>query len=153
VSRRHARIVRVDGQFFVEDVGSRNGTGVDGRRVTAAPTPLREGSILFVGEYVLVFRFVREDALAALEQERTRPLTCVATRSARMAELSQRMRLLAGSTDALLVGETGVGKEVCARALHDCSGRQGPFIAVNCAALPRELTESELFGYVKGAHS
>ena len=52
----------------------------------------------------------------------------------------------------LLLGETGVGKERFARALHDTSGRRdGPFVAVNCAALPHELIESELFGVEKGA--
>src|SRR5260221_10459315 len=52
----------------------------------------------------------------------------------------------------LLQGETGVGKEVFARAIHD-SGRQrqGPFVALNCGGLPRELLASEIFGYVDGA--
>jgi two-component system NtrC family response regulator len=51
------------------------------------------------------------------------------------------------------VGETGVGKEVYARAVHQASGRRGRFMAINCAAIPRELVESELFGYRAGAHS
>ena len=153
VSRDHARITRVGQQFFVEDVGSRNGTAVDGRIVTSVPSLLRDGSILFVGEYVLVFRLVAEEDSSALEAERAGPLLAFCTRSPRLAHLSQRMRLLATSADALLIGETGVGKEVYARAMHSCSGRQGRFIAVNCAALPRDLAESELFGYVKGAHS
>ncbi len=53
----------------------------------------------------------------------------------------------------LLEGESGTGKEVLARALHETGGRTGAFVAVNCAAIPRDLFESELFGHVRGAYS
>ena len=52
---------------------------------------------------------------------------------------------------ALILGETGTGKDVVAQAIHKCSKKKGPFVTVNCAAIPSELLESELFGHEKGS--
>src|SRR5204862_2361205 len=83
-----------------------------------------------------------------------RPLAPVPTLSPALALVTAKLRLLARSTaEILLVGETGVGKEVYAHAIHAASARAGKMVAINCAAIPRELAESELFGYEKGAHS
>lgn len=70
-----------------------------------------------------------------------------------MVDLRYRLRAIGASdADALIIGETGAGKEVVARSLHDISARaKGPFIAINCAALPETLIESELFGHEAGA--
>lgn len=75
------------------------------------------------------------------------------SRSPQMAELLAQTRLVAASDASVLIrGESGTGKEVLARALHQCSARStGPFVAVNCGAIPENLLESELFGHEKGA--
>ena len=70
-----------------------------------------------------------------------------------MAELRQRIVHLADvDADVLIVGETGTGKEIVARALHDCGKRRDrPFVAINCAAIPESIFESEVFGHERGA--
>jgi transcriptional regulator with PAS, ATPase and Fis domain len=156
VSRRHA-VLEADatrGWAQITDLGSRNGTIVDGRAVSGESSVLSNGSLVFVGTQAAVFRFVSEADLVAIAQDLAEPFTPVATTSPELARKCQALRHLArGNDDLLLVGETGVGKEQFARAIHRTSERWGKFVAINCPALPGSLIESELFGYVKGAHS
>jgi two-component system response regulator GlrR len=79
----------------------------------------------------------------------------IVTRSQRMEELLRQARLVAASDASVLIfGDSGSGKELLARAIHLASARAGgPFMAVNCAAIPEHLLESELFGHAKGAFS
>ncbi|HET6150321.1 MAG TPA: sigma 54-interacting transcriptional regulator [Polyangia bacterium] len=160
VSSLHARIIQTSGgspdrpdTFEIRDLGSTNGTSVDGRPLTA-PTPLRSGSLIFVGGQVLVFRLATPAELDAIAEDAAHPFAPVPTLSPVLAAVCSRLRRLAPSAgEIFLLGETGVGKEVFARAIHERSGRTGQLVAINCAAIPRELVESELFGYEKGAHS
>jgi len=156
VSSLHARIQRAgEGSdlFVIQDLGSTNGTYVDGRRVHG-PTPLTSGAVLFLGSHVLVFRLVTAVETEAIAEDAAQPLTPIPTLSPTLAVTTAKLRRLARSdAEILLVGETGVGKEVFATAVHELSGRTGKLVAINCAAIPRELVESELFGYEKGAHS
>src|SRR6185503_10668287 len=156
VSSLHARIQRGTSSsdlFVLQDLGSTNGTHVDGRRISG-PIPLRDGAVIFLGSQVLVFRMYGASELEAVEEDAESPMAPVPTLSPAMAQTLARLRRLAPTnSEILLVGETGVGKDVFANAVHAASGREGKMIAINCAAIPRELVESELFGYEKGAHS
>jgi transcriptional regulator with PAS, ATPase and Fis domain len=153
VSGQHARVYLEGESYFLDDVGSTNGSSVDGRRVLR-PTLLRDGAILFLGAQVLVFRLVTDAELRAIGADAENPFAPVATSSPALAMVCDRLRRFApADSEVFLLGETGVGKEVFANAVHRVSHRPGPILAINCAALPRELVESELFGYEKGAHS
>jgi transcriptional regulator of acetoin/glycerol metabolism len=156
MSRRHARIVRnAGGECFVSDLGSTNGTWVDGRLVPQGQAlPLVSGSVLMLGGHVFVFRRATRDGLGAIHEDWACPFGPVPTLSPKLALFIRKLvRLAPAPVDVLFGGETGVGKEIHAEALHRASGRKGPFIAINCAAIPENLVESELFGYARGAHS
>lgn len=75
----------------------------------------------------------------------------VAESPAQRRLLDQVERVAPSTLPILLLGETGSGKDVIARCLHAASGRSGPLVAVNCAALPESLADTELFGHVRGA--
>lgn len=98
-------------------------------------------------------RLVAENSLLREELAQTYGLTEIIGRSQKIREATGLVQKVAPSdTTALLLGESGTGKELFARAIHYISPRKdGPFVAINCAAIPRELLENELFGSEKGA--
>jgi transcriptional regulator with PAS, ATPase and Fis domain len=154
VSRLHCRINRAEDAWEIADLGSRNGTAVDGSLLKAAPVRLKEGAVICVGSYAAVFRLVSSLELGAIERDLANPFGPVGTSSPGLAAISQKLSKLAPTTgEILLTGETGAGKEVYAHAIHEASERTGRFVAINCAALPSQLIESELFGFARGAHS
>jgi two-component system, NtrC family, response regulator len=109
---------------------------------------------------VLSLTIDRAQRLAELQAENRRlqslhqpdALSGLITRDAEMMRLSRTIERVASSdATVLLLGESGTGKEVLAQGLHAASKRSGRFVAINCAAIPENLLESELFGYEKGA--
>jgi transcriptional regulator with PAS, ATPase and Fis domain len=145
-SRQHAEIVKESAMVAIADLKSMNGTNVNGQRVERAP--LDEGSVIRIGDWVGVVLRLAGEQQGAVFQEIIPgyfggPRTLAAVEPLRKAAASD--------LPVMVEGETGTGKEGIARATHLWSRRKGPFIAVNCAALPENLAEGELFGYRKGA--
>jgi transcriptional regulator of acetoin/glycerol metabolism len=141
VSRRHARVCCEGADTYLLDLGSRNGTRVNGRVIKAARLAL--GDVVRIGDTVGLVTDLVGPALEIGSGLHAGPLL--------QAELAAVRRAAPSDLPVILEGETGTGKEVVARAIHGWSQRSGPFVAVNCAALPEGLAEGELFGYRRGA--
>lgn len=151
MSSRHAEIAVGPGGYIVTDLGSKNGSAVNGIALTE-PRRLQEGDVLELGHSFFVFRD-QSPTWASSDDgpQKAGPLSTMnGSFAARLRELE---RIAPAILPVLLRGESGVGKEVAARATHGLSGRTGALVAVNCGALPESLIESELFGVRRGAFS
>ncbi len=150
ISARHAALRR-DGQgWLFEDAGSRNGSSVDGAPRSSAR--LTDGALIEVGSTLLLFREMPVEREVAADKVLRLALTAFDTLSVPLEEAALRLeRVACSQLSVLLLGETGTGKEVFARAVHQLSGRPGPFVPVNCGAIPMALVEAQLFGHVRGS--
>ncbi len=149
VSRLHFEIVLDAHGFRLRDLGSRNGTWVDGYR--AQDIYLRLGSTIRAGD--TTFLFTPTDAESRVPRSEHSSFAGAVGKSLAMRELFALLDKAAQSDATLLFeGESGTGKEVLTRAVHRSSKRaQGPFVVVDCGAVPANLLESLLFGHEKGA--
>jgi transcriptional regulator with AAA-type ATPase domain/pSer/pThr/pTyr-binding forkhead associated (FHA) protein len=149
VSRRHCKLTVAGNQIHLTDLGSTNGVFVGDARVAQVSMP-PAGSFR-IGRSAIRYRIccAQED----LSPSRTNQLGKMLGASTSMRELFGLIARVAPSDAAVLItGESGTGKELAAREIHRLSERRrGPFIAVNCGAIPATLIESHLFGHERGA--
>jgi transcriptional regulator with GAF, ATPase, and Fis domain len=149
VSRHHCELTRAADGVHVRDLGSTNGTKVQGARVTEAV--VQPGVVLKVGEIEIALRpAVR--SVEVMPSDKTWFGSAIGQSLAMRSIFGVLERIAPTDATVLLEGETGTGKDVLARAIWTESTRaQGPFVVVDCGAVSYSLLESELFGHERGA--
>jgi DNA-binding NtrC family response regulator len=162
VSRAHAEL-QVERHVTIRDLGSRNGTFVRGHKLQQEPVTVSVGDTIEIGSVAL--RIVHATAPRSGTHPPERRATgsgrelldspegwYAATSPAMHHVFSSVARVASSDMSVLILGETGVGKEICAEQLHRRSARASrPLLRLNCSALPDNLIEAELFGYERGA--
>jgi DNA-binding NtrC family response regulator len=154
MSKVHARFCRVGEHWMIEDAHSKNGTFVNALPIERAL--LSPGDLIELGRTVLLYGDAAppaDELQPVLDSTQLKsPLPGFPTWSPAFARALADLEAVARSDVPIVIrGESGTGKELIARAIHQVSGRRGPILAVNCAAISEKLVESELFGYRKGA--
>jgi hypothetical protein len=149
VSRRHVTLEIVERRLHLVDLGSTNGTRVNGLAVSDAH--LTGGETIAIGDTVL--RVDRLDSATAIAIPVATSFGRVLGTSAEMRRLYPLCERIAASTVAVILeGETGTGKELLAESIHEMGPRaSGPFVVFDCTATPPNLVESDLFGHERGA--
>ncbi len=149
VSRMHVEISVRGGTITVRDLGSTNGTFVGDIRVRDADAG--DGAVVRCGSSAFRIESTNEPAFVAISEQTA--FGELVGASLEMRQVYAVLERVAPTDTTLLVqGETGTGKDVVARSVHAASPRaNGPFVPVDCGAIPEPLFESELFGHVRGA--
>ncbi|MBI4511076.1 MAG: sigma 54-interacting transcriptional regulator [Deltaproteobacteria bacterium] len=153
MSQVHARLFQAPEGWKLEDLGSTNGTLVNGEYKEEAL--LSDGDVVEIGYTFFLFRILAsgEDEPAVLDSSSLGPtaLGLATLLPSFSRELVALGKIAASQVPVLIQGESGSGKELIARAIHELSRRPGELVAINCGALPDTLVESELFGARRGA--
>jgi len=155
MSADHGRLFRGPLGWVLEDLRSKNGAVVDGAVTRRAV--VTDGTLLELGHTCLMFCVAPVEAGAAADRmagDASELPPGLATFDGPLADGFAALAQIARTpVSVVLLGETGTGKELVARALHELSSRAGGFVAVNCGALPSTLLEAELFGSRQGAYT
>ncbi len=151
VSRVHCELRAHSDAVVIKDCGSTNGTFVEGVRLREGD--VKPGTTVRVGNSA--FRIEAAGGAAVIAISDNTSFGELLGSSLAMRRVYAVLERIAGTSATLLIeGETGTGKDVAARSLHAASQRApGPFVPVDCGAIPENLVESELFGHVRGAFS
>ncbi len=157
LSVQHAKLTRLmlmgSPSYMVEDLDSVNGCLVNGERIQE-PTVLEDGDVVETGQTFWKFHHravAHVEALVAAAHDGG-PITTSSSFCFAMLSLLHKLDRIAPSDIPVIIsGETGTGKEMMAVNIHQRSGRPGSYVALNCAAIPEGLIESELFGHTRGA--
>jgi len=150
MSSDHAQITHLGRRWQLRDAGSKNGTFVQGLRLNT-PHDLADGDMIAVGNMMLVFRLSQAPVG---DRELTADLTAWSTLNGRLEkDLESLAKICRTAVTVLITGETGTGKDLLARTIHERSQRPGEFVPLNCGAIAEHLIESELFGHKRGAFS
>jgi DNA-binding NtrC family response regulator len=143
MSVRHAEVRIEVGRVLVRDLGSETGTRLNGQLLTGE-RELEAGDVLRLGDTLLVYAPSTPGSGIAEPELVGASATMIAVRRSVDAVAARKHMVV-------VTGETGTGKEVVARLVHQRSGRTGPFVAVNCGTFTEGLVASDLFGHVRGA--
>jgi two-component system, NtrC family, response regulator GlrR len=150
VSRNHCVVSATESGFFLRDLGSTNGTTIDGVRVVTAY--VAPGSVVGLGATSLRFELSDGGDVHEPLSDATAFGDALGSSAAMRRIFALLPRVAAADSTLLLEGETGTGKGLIADAVHGASPRSaGPFVVVDCGSIPPTLIESELFGHEKGA--
>jgi len=149
VSRQHIEIVKESDSFLLRDLGSTNGTFLNDTKIKEAY--LAPGDVIRIGNSSI--EFIAFDEKVRIAPSEKTEFGNIVGRSRKMRQIFGLLERIAKTDSTVIVeGETGTGKEVFARAIHDQSGRKGKsFVVFDCSAVAENLIESELFGHVKGS--
>lgn len=150
VSREHA-VVHAGAPLQLQDLGSANGTWLDGKKLAASETALLGfGHVIQLGDALLV---LQQPVLPTAREAESGLLDVAPADESAIERLGRLVELVATSMlPVILHGETGAGKEVTAERIHSRSARAAaPYLKINCAAFAESMVESELFGHERGA--